>query len=76
MPIIEVTLVEGRTPEMKEALIRALTDAAEASIAAPRQSIRVLLREIPAAHFAVAGESFAARAAKAAQDSDGAKDRK
>ena len=33
MPIIEVTLVEGRTPEKKEALIRALTDAAEQAAA-------------------------------------------
>ncbi|MDB5698660.1 MAG: 4-oxalocrotonate tautomerase family enzyme [Alphaproteobacteria bacterium] len=66
MPIIEVTLVEGRTPEKKDALIRALTDAAEQSLGAPRESIRVLLREIPDAHFAVAGVSFAARKAAAA----------
>ena len=72
MPIIEVTLVEGRTPEKKEALIRALTDAAEQAIGAPRQSIRVLLREIPDAHFGVAGESFAAkRIAAAAADKAG-----
>ncbi len=68
MPIIEVTLVEGRSAEKKEALIRALTDAAEQAIDAPRQSIRVLLREIPDAHFGVAGESFAARKAAAASD--------
>lgn len=67
MPIIEVTMVEGRSPEKKEALIRALTDAAEQSIGAPRQSIRVLIREIPDAHFAVAGESFAAKRIAAAQ---------
>lgn len=61
MPIIEVTLVEGRTQETKEGLIRALTDATEKSIGAARQSIRVILREIPDTHFAVAGETFAAR---------------
>lgn len=64
MPIIEVTMVEGRTPEKKEALICALTDAAEQSIGAPRQSIRVILREVPPEHFAVAGQSFAAKAGR------------
>lgn len=64
MPIMEVTLVEGRTTEKKEALILALTDAAEQTLGVPRESIRVILREIPDAHFAVAGETFAARKAK------------
>lgn len=69
MPIIEVTMVEGRTPEKKEALIRALTDAADQALSVPRESIRVILREIPHAHFAVAGESFAAKRAAAAAES-------
>jgi len=55
MPIIEITLVEGRSDEKKEALIKAVTDATEQSIGAPLESIRVLLREVPAQHFAVAG---------------------
>jgi 4-oxalocrotonate tautomerase len=55
MPIIDVTLIEGRTPEKKKALIEALTRAAEESIGAPRPSIRVILREVPAAHWGVAG---------------------
>ncbi|MCB4862925.1 2-hydroxymuconate tautomerase family protein [Sphingomonadaceae bacterium G21617-S1] len=61
MPIMEVTLVEGRTTEKKEAFILALTDAAEQSLGVPRESIRVILREIPDANFAVAGVTFAAR---------------
>lgn len=65
MPIMEVTLVEGRTTEKKEALILALTDAAEQSLGVPRDSIRVILREIPDAHFAVAGVTFAAKKANA-----------
>jgi len=55
MPIIEITLVEGRSDEKKEALIKAVTDATEQSIGAPPESIRVLLREVPAQNFAVAG---------------------
>jgi 4-oxalocrotonate tautomerase len=69
MPIIEVTLVEGRDPRKKEDLICALTDATIRSIGAPRESVRVILREIPAAHFAVGGVSFAAKQDAAAETS-------
>jgi 4-oxalocrotonate tautomerase len=56
MPLIEVTLIEGRSPEALRALMRRLTDAAEETIAAPRGTIRVVLREVPATHWAVGGE--------------------
>ncbi|MFA5123496.1 2-hydroxymuconate tautomerase [Zavarzinia sp.] len=55
MPIIDVTLIEGRDNKQKRALIEALTDAAEKSIGVPRQAIRVIIREVPGAHFGVAG---------------------
>lgn len=56
MPFVEVTLIEGRTPEQKRALMKRITDAVEETIAAPRQSIRVCLREVPPEHWAVGGE--------------------
>jgi 4-oxalocrotonate tautomerase len=56
MPLIEVTMIEGRTPEAKRALMRRLTDAAEETLGAPRASVRVVIREVPAAHWAVGGE--------------------
>ena len=65
MPIIEVNLLEGRSPEAKEALIHALTDATVTSIGAARESVRVILREMAPAHYAVGGQSFAAKAAAA-----------
>jgi len=55
MPFVEMTLIEGRTKEQKRALIKALTDAVETSISAPRESIRVVLREVPPEHWAVGG---------------------
>ncbi|GGC44137.1 hypothetical protein GCM10011371_34450 [Novosphingobium marinum] len=67
MPIIEVNLLEGRPPEAKERLIKALTDAAIDAIGAPRESVRVILREMAPAHFAVGGQSLAAKAAGAKQ---------
>lgn len=61
MPLVEVTLVEGRTPEQIQVLIEALTAAVETSIHAPRESIRVVVREVPATHWAVGGQTMAER---------------
>lgn len=55
MPIVDITLIEGRTPEAKERMMRKVADAIMESIGAPRDSIRVILREIPAAHFGIGG---------------------
>lgn len=68
MPIIEVTLLEGRTAEAKSALISSLTDAAIEAVGAPRESVRVILREVPAEHFAVGGVSIAERRAVPQRD--------
>lgn len=63
MPIIDVTLVEGRSPDRLRALVSALTDAASDSLEAPRESVRVVLREVPATHFAAGGVTVAERRA-------------
>jgi 4-oxalocrotonate tautomerase len=55
MPFVEVTLIAGRTPEKKRELMKRLTDAVEETIDAPRESIRVVLREVPPEHWAVGG---------------------
>ncbi len=55
MPIIEVTLLEGRSQETKQRLIDALTDAAIDAVGAPRENVRVMIWEIPAHNFAVGG---------------------
>jgi 4-oxalocrotonate tautomerase len=59
MPIIQVTLIEGRPAEAKERLIKALSEATAAAIDAPLNSIRVILQEVPAAHWGVGGASKA-----------------
>ena len=61
MPLVEVTLVEGRTPEQLRTLITTLTDAVESAVAAPRPSIRVVLREVPATHWAAGDVTLAER---------------
>lgn len=61
MPLIEVTMVEGRTPQQVRALISALTDAAVETVAAPRESVRVVVREVPATHWAAGDVTIAER---------------
>jgi 4-oxalocrotonate tautomerase len=57
MPIVEITMVEGRTPDQKKALLRSVTDAIVGALTVPPGNVRIILREIPTAHFAVAGEA-------------------
>ncbi len=55
MPIVDITMIEGRTDEAKARLIAKVTDAIHDAIAAPKESVRVILREVPANHFGVGG---------------------
>ena len=57
MPIVEITMVEGRTIDQKKALLRSVTDAIVGSLSVPQGNVRIILREIPTAHFAVGGEA-------------------
>lgn len=65
MPLIEVTITPAphRTPEMKRALITALTNAVVDTGVAPKESVRVILREVPAEHFAAGDVTLAERRA-------------
>ena len=51
MPIVNVKMMEGRTEEQKEALIKAVAEALMESIGAPEESIRVLISEYPKKHW-------------------------
>ena len=55
MPIIDITILEGRTDEQKSALITEVTNATVRALGAPPQTVRVMIREIQPSHFAVAG---------------------
>ena len=59
MPLIQVTLARGRSPEQLAALGRALTKAAEEAIGAKPETVRVVLRECEPEHWFVGGESIA-----------------
>jgi 4-oxalocrotonate tautomerase len=59
MPLVQVTLGRGRTPEQLHALGQAITDAVESAIGAKRESIRVVLVECEPEHWFVGGETLA-----------------
>lgn len=61
MPLIEVTLVEGRSPQQVRALISGLTRAASEAIGAAVANIRVVVREVPATHWAAGDVTIAER---------------
>ncbi len=52
MPLVEVTLAEGRTPEQIRSLIHELHEAVIRAVAAPPENVRVIVREVPATHWA------------------------
>ena len=64
MPLVEITLVEGRAPEMLRELIHEVHEAVVRAAAAPPQSVRVVLREVPATHWAAGDRTIAERRAE------------
>lgn len=59
MPIISVSLLAGRPADTKRRFIKALTDAAAASLAVDPGTVRVIVTEIAPEHWAVGGISKA-----------------
>lgn len=61
MPLVEIHLLEGRTPEEKHALLAAVTRAVEESTGSPLDRIRVWIHEMPRAEYMVGGKTAAER---------------
>ena len=57
MPIIQVNLLEGRTVAQKRAMVAAVTDAIVESLGVKRDSVRIMINEMHAENFALAGVS-------------------
>lgn len=55
MPLIQVTMVEGRTAEQKRALLAAITQAVHETVGAPLDSIRAWVTDVPGQQFMSAG---------------------
>lgn len=61
MPIIQVNLLEGRSVAQKRAMIAEVTQAVVRALGVRADSVRILINEMPAEHFAVAGLSAGER---------------
>jgi 4-oxalocrotonate tautomerase len=55
MPLVQVTMIEGRSDEQKQALHREVAEAVHRTVGAPLEAIRVVVYEIPAGHWSVGG---------------------
>ncbi|GGO22500.1 4-oxalocrotonate tautomerase [Microbispora rosea subsp. aerata] len=64
MPIIDVSLLTGRTESELREMISAVHDAVVRSLGVPPESVRILVRELPPTHWAAGGETIAERRAR------------
>jgi 4-oxalocrotonate tautomerase len=62
MPIVQISMLPGRTREQKRAMIKAVTEAIVRTANAPAQTVRVIITEVPPEHWAVGGLSKAEEA--------------
>lgn len=65
MPLVEITLAQGRTPGQIRALLAEVHNAVHHSIGAPEANIRVVVREVPDTHWSAGGVTLAERTAAA-----------
>jgi 4-oxalocrotonate tautomerase len=55
MPIINVQMMEGRPKEKVAEVIQNITNTVSETLNAPKESIRVIVTEIPKTHWGIAG---------------------
>lgn len=65
MPIVQIDLIEGRSGEQRETLIKEVTDACVKALDCKPETVRIMLRDVAVQDFGVAGESVKTRRAKA-----------
>lgn len=61
MLVIKTTMMEGRTMEQKEALIRRLSETAADELGWPLEEVRTVIYEVSKNDWGIAGESVAKR---------------
>ncbi len=58
MPLVQITMARGRTPEQLTELGRLVTEAVVAAVGAPVENVRVVVQECEPEHWFVGGESL------------------
>lgn len=59
MPLVQISMLPGRSAEQKRTLLAEVTEAVVRTCKVAPETVRVLITEIPAEHWAVAGVSRA-----------------
>jgi 4-oxalocrotonate tautomerase len=65
VPLIDISIAEGRSPEQLRALVSAIHRAAEDTVGAAPENTTVIIREVPATHWSKADQTIAERQAAA-----------
>ena len=61
MPVIQVQMFAGRTPQQKRDLVRALTDAFVETAGSTHDEVDVILTDVEQSDWSNAGELFSER---------------
>lgn len=57
MPLAHVYLLEGRSEEVKRAVIDKVTQALHEAVGAPKENVRVVIQDIPKTNWGIAGRT-------------------
>lgn len=66
MPLIDVSIAQGRSPQQLRDLVSALHRAAEQTVGAAPENTTVIIREVPPSHWSKADRTIAERSGTAA----------
>lgn len=61
MPVVTVSWLEGRTPEQREALVKAITEAMSTIGGANPEAVNIILNDVAPTHWSKDGELFEQR---------------
>ncbi|MGG1659111.1 2-hydroxymuconate tautomerase [Brevibacillus sp. NRS-1366] len=64
MPLIQINILAGRSPEKKEKLIFEVTQTVASILESPIETVRVMINEMAPEHWGIAGESVKKRQSK------------
>lgn len=64
MPIAQISIVAGRSPEKVQRMAEAVTRTIAETLDAPIETVRVLITEVPPERWYAGGESMATRRAR------------
>jgi 4-oxalocrotonate tautomerase len=56
MPLVEIKILTGRTPQQKQQMVEQVTQAIATTIDVPLEKVKIHIVEMPPEHYAVGGK--------------------